>query len=137
MKNALKILKKNKNKIIINSNNFKITDEKEIRKLGKIFLLQDRDKINIDKKKLKIVTKNKPNKTVLQNLEFAFNVCKFTKSNAIVLVNKKSTIGIGAGQASRIDSCKIAISKARKFQSSKIKNAVAASDAFFSVCRWY
>ena len=55
----------------------------------------------------------------------------FIKSNAIVLCNNFSTIGIGAGQPSRIDSCKIAIQKAKKFQQNKIKNSIAASDAFF------
>ena len=64
-------------------------------------------------------------------LKFAFNICKFVKSNAIVLANGKSTIGIGAGQPSRLDSCKIASSKALQFVPEKIKNSVAASDAFF------
>ena len=64
-------------------------------------------------------------------MKFAFNVCKFVKSNAIVLVNNKSTIGIGSGQPSRLDSCKIAANKALKFVPEKIVNSVAASDAFF------
>ena len=63
--------------------------------------------------------------------EFAFNACKFVKSNAIVISNNNSTIGIGAGQPSRLDSCKIAIQKAKKFQKNRIKNCIAASDAFF------
>ena len=62
---------------------------------------------------------------------FAFNICRYTKSNAIVLANNMSTIGIGSGQPSRVDSCKIAVSKARKFNSKNLKNSVAASDAFF------
>jgi len=64
-------------------------------------------------------------------MEFAFKVSKYTKSNAIVLTNNYSTIGIGAGQPSRIDSCKIAVQKAKKFQINKIKSSIAASDAFF------
>ena len=61
---------------------------------------------------------------------FAFNVCRYTKSNAIVLASNKSTVGIGSGQPSRLDSCEIAIDKMNKF--SKIKSdIVAASDAFF------
>ena len=67
----------------------------------------------------------------MQSLKFAFNICKFTKSNAIVLVNNKSTIGIGSGQPSRVDSCKIATNKALEFSPDKIINSVAASDAFF------
>ena len=64
-------------------------------------------------------------------MQFAFNICKHTKSNAIVLCNNFTTIGIGGGQPSRLDSCKIAIQKAKQFQPSKIKNSIAASDAFF------
>ena len=62
---------------------------------------------------------------------FAFNICKNVKSNAIVLVKNKTTIGIGSGQPNRLDSCKIAISKAKEFVPKKLKGSVAASDAFF------
>ena len=61
---------------------------------------------------------------------FAFNVCRYVKSNAIVLVNNKTTIGIGSGQPSRLDSCQIAINKMKKFFKSTT-DIVAASDAFF------
>ena len=67
----------------------------------------------------------------MNDLLFAFNICKFVKSNAIVLVNDKSTIGIGCGQTSRLDSCKIATNKALEFFPEKIIYSVAASDAFF------
>ena len=87
--------------------------------------------IIFNKKNFKVVSKKKPTKKQMNSLIFAFNVCKYTKSNAIVLAKEKSTIGIGSGQPSRIDSCKIAIEKARKFKSEKIINSVAASDAFF------
>ena len=93
--------------------------------------MQDKDNIIFNKKDLKFVTKNKPSKKEIKEMEFAFNVCKFVKSNAIVLTNNFSTIGIGAGQPSRLDSCKIATQKARQFQPSRLKNAIAASDAFF------
>ena len=63
--------------------------------------------------------------------KFENQICKYVKSNAIVLSNNFSTIGIGGGQPSRLDSCKIAIQKAKQFQSIKINNSVAASDAFF------
>ena len=78
----------------------------------------------------KIVSKNKPSKSQLKNLIFAFNVCRYVKSNAIVLVSNKSTIGIGSGQPSRLDSCQIAIDKMKKFIKEK-NEIVAASDAFF------
>ena len=82
------------------------------------------------RKILESFRKKKPNKSQLDNLVFAFNVCRYAKSNAIVLASNKSTVGIGSGQPSRLDSCEIAIDKMNKF--SKIKNdIVAASDAFF------
>ena len=67
----------------------------------------------------------------LENLIFAFNVCRFVKSNAIVLTNEKSTVGIGSGQPSRLDSCEIAIKKMNEFQDISHKEVLAASDAFF------
>ena len=73
----------------------------------------------------------KPSKREIDEIEFAFNICKHVKSNAIILTNNSSTIGIGAGQPSRLDSCKIASQKGKQFQPSKIKNSIAASDAFF------
>ena len=80
---------------------------------------------------MRIVTRKKPTRDQLNSLKFAFNVCKFVKSNAIVLASNKSTIGIGSGQPNRLDSCKIASSKALLFVPEKIINSVAASDAFF------
>ena len=66
-----------------------------------------------------------------KELEFAFKVCKYVKSNAIVITKDNATIGIGAGQQNRLDSCKIATQKAKKFQPKKLYNSIAASDAFF------
>ena len=111
----------------------KITEDKKIKikSFGNTFILQDRDSIIFNKKKLKFVTKSKPTKNDLKEIEFAFRICKFVKSNAIVIVKDFSTIGIGAGQQNRLDSCKIAIQKAKMFQPIKMKNSIAASDAFF------
>ena len=66
----------------------------------------------------------------MKNLIFAFNICRYVKSNAIVLAANETTTGIGSGQPSRLDSCKIAIDKMKKFIKSNEK-LVAASDAFF------
>ena len=129
-KSALKILKKSKNIRLIDCKNFNFKNEKHFLFLGNAFLSQNYDKTLINKK-IKIVTKKKPSRDQLLSLKFAFNVCKFVKSNAIVLVNNKSTIGIGAGQPSRLDSCKIASNKASEFVPEKLSNSVAASDAFF------
>ena len=98
--------------------------------LGNAFLSQDSDSKQLNSK-IKIVTRKKPSSSQINSLKFAFDVCKFVKSNAIVLANGKSTIGIGAGQPNRLDSCKIASEKALQFVPEKIKNSVAASDAFF------
>ena len=95
------------------------------------FLIQSKDILTLDRKKLRFVTYIKPTKKEIAEIEFAFNICKHVKSNAIVLTNNFSSIGIGAGQPSRLDSCRIATQKASQFQPSKIKNSVAASDAFF------
>jgi phosphoribosylaminoimidazolecarboxamide formyltransferase/IMP cyclohydrolase len=130
-KESLIMLKKKKNLRIIDITKFKLKDLNSIKNFDGSFLIQSKDQIIFDKKKLKFVTKLKPNKKELAEIEFAFNICKYVKSNAIVLCNNFSTIGIGAAQPSRLDSCKIATQKAKQFQSSKIKNSVAASDAFF------
>ena len=130
-KESLKILKRKKNLRIIDISNFKLKNLTSIKSFDGSFLLQSKDNIVINKKILKCVTKLKPNKKDIAEIQFAFNVCKHVKSNAIVLCNNFTTIGIGAGQPSRLDSCKIAVQKAKKFQSSKIKNCIAASDAFF------
>ena len=130
-KESLKILKKKKNLRIIDISKFKPKNVSSFKIFDGSFLVQNKNKIVFDRKKIKCVTKLKPSKKELAELRFAFNVSKYVKSNAIVLCNNHSTIGIGAGQPSRLDSCKIAIQKARQFQLGKIKNSVAASDAFF------
>ena len=130
-KEALKILKKKKNLRIIDISNFKLKNLTSIKSFDGSFLVQSKDNVILDKKKLNCVTKLKLTKKELAEAQFAYNICKHVKSNAIVLCNNFSTIGIGAGQPSRLDSCKIAVQKAKQFQSSKIKNAIAASDAFF------
>ena len=99
--------------------------------LGDLFLSQDSNETLLNNKKLKIVTRKKPTSKQMNSLKFAFNICKFVKSNAIVIVKDQSTIGIGAGQQNRLDSSKIAVQKAKQFQPSKLINSIAASDAFF------
>jgi phosphoribosylaminoimidazolecarboxamide formyltransferase/IMP cyclohydrolase len=130
-KDSLKILKGKKNLRIIDISKFNLKNVTTIKSFDGSFLLQTKDSIIVDKKKLKCVTKLKPSKKELAEIQFAFNISKYVKSNAIVLCNNFSTIGIGAGQPSRLDSCKIAVQKARQFQPTKIKNSIAASDAFF------
>ncbi|MBI5344997.1 MAG: bifunctional phosphoribosylaminoimidazolecarboxamide formyltransferase/IMP cyclohydrolase, partial [Deltaproteobacteria bacterium] len=79
---------------------------------------------------LKTVTRRGPNDAELEDLIFAWHVCKHVRSNAIVLAREAQTIGIGAGQMSRIDSTRIAVMKATD-AGLEVKGSVLASDAFF------
>ena len=130
-KEALKILLSRKKLILIDISKFKLTSSIQIKNFDNSFLIQDKNYEIFNYKKLKFVTKLKPSKRELKFAEFAMNICKFVKSNSIVVTKDFSTIGIGAGQPSRLDSCKIAVEKARTFQPRKIRNSIAASDAFF------
>ena len=92
---------------------------------------------HITKSDLKIVTKTAPTDTQLDDLLFAWAVTKHVKSNAIVFAKDKSTVGIGAGQMSRVDAARIAVQKAADtaahhgWDARLTSGAVAASDAFF------
>ena len=130
-KKALKLLIKKKNMRLIDITDFKMTGKQTTKIFDNSFLLQDKDFGIFNEKKLKFVTKNKPNLKEIKDIKFAFKICKFVKSNAIVIVKDRATIGIGAGQQNRLDSCKIASQKAKQFQPHKLLNSIAASDAFF------
>lgn len=92
--------------------------------------MQDDDEKDINIEDLKCVTKRQPTANELSDLMFAWKVAKFIKSNAIVYVKDKQTIGIGAGQMSRVISAEIANLKAKE-EGLKVKDASMASDAFF------
>ena len=127
---ALKVLQGKKNLRLINASNFTISEILRFSYANENILVQSQDDKIFKTKNFKIVSKKKPSKSQFDNLIFAFNVCRYVKSNAIVLASNKSTIGIGSGQPSRLDSCQIAINKMRKFTKSS-SDIVAASDAFF------
>ena len=127
---ALKILKKKKNIRLIDATKFSIVDTVNFSSKNNSILTQSEDLKKFDVKDFKIVSKNKPTKSQLKDLIFAFNICRYTKSNAIVLASNEATIGIGSGQPSRLDSCQIAIDKMNRFLNFK-GEIVAASDAFF------
>lgn len=93
-------------------------------------LVQDRDQGAITASDLKVVTKRQPTEAEIQDLLFCWNVAKFVKSNAIVYAKKQQTIGIGAGQMSRVYSAKIAGIKAAD-EDLVVAGSVMASDAFF------
>jgi phosphoribosylaminoimidazolecarboxamide formyltransferase/IMP cyclohydrolase len=108
-----------------------------VRTLSGGLLVQGRDNAVIDDMALRIVTKRAPNERELADLIFAFRVAKHVKSNAIVYARDGATVGIGAGQMSRVDSSRIAAWKAAEAAQragapdSLAKGAVVASDAFF------
>ncbi len=130
-KKALRTLKKKKSMRVIDISKFYYESKTTSKFFDYSFLLQEKDDLVFHKKRLKCVTRIKPSSKEFKDIEFAFRVCKYVKSNAIVIVKNNSTIGIGAGQQNRLDSCKIATQKARKFQSKNLINSIAASDAFF------
>lgn len=99
----------------------------DIKRIGGGLLLQDADEMTLDPDKLKVVSKIQPDDATLEELKFAWKVAKHVKSNAIVYARGTETVGIGAGQMSRVDSARLAIEKANK----EVKGCVMASDAFF------
>ena len=127
---ALKILKKKKNVRLIDATNFVMHNLVKFNSANDSFLTQSEDIEKFSIKNFKVVSKIKPTKSQLKNLIFAFNVCRYVKSNAIVLASQDTTVGIGSGQPSRLGSCQIAIDKMNKFQKLN-EEVVAASDAFF------
>jgi phosphoribosylaminoimidazolecarboxamide formyltransferase/IMP cyclohydrolase len=100
-------------------------------------LVQSRDNAVVDDITLKTVTKRAPTEAELRDLKFAFRVAKHVKSNTIVYAKDLATVGIGAGQMSRVDSSRIAARKAQdasleaKLAEPMTKGSVVASDAFF------
>ncbi len=128
--NALKIFKNKKNLRLIDATNYSLSEIIKFNSSNEAILVQSEDLKKFKNKDFKVVSKRKPNSKQLRNLIFAFNVCRYVKSNAIVLAKDDSIVGIGSGQPSRLDSCEIAINKMRKFNLFG-NNLVAASDAFF------
>ena len=108
-----------------------------VRSIAGGYLVQTRDNGRIDRHALRVVTKRRPTNSELDDLIFAFTVCKHVKSNAIVYAKDRATVGIGAGQMSRVDSSRIAAQKARdaaqaaSLAVSRTVGSVVASDAFF------
>ena len=127
---ALKLLKKKKNLRLVDATNYSYKEILRLVSSNEEFLVQTEDFNKFSKNDFKVVSKKKPNSKQMKNLIFAFNICRYTKSNAIVLARNETTVGIGSGQPSRLDSCQIAIDKMKKFMDSN-EEVGAASDAFF------
>jgi phosphoribosylaminoimidazolecarboxamide formyltransferase/IMP cyclohydrolase len=108
-----------------------------VKSVGGGLLVQTRDTMSVDAMDLKVVTKRQPTASELSDLRFAFRVAKHVKSNAIVYAKGGATVGIGAGQMSRVDSARIAarknedVSREAGLERPSILGSVVASDAFF------
>lgn len=102
----------------------------DIKRVGSGILIQTADNHELAEADLKIVSKKQPTKQQLADMMFAWNVAKYVKSNAIVFCGNGMTLGVGAGQMSRVDSTKIAAIKAQN-AGLTLKDSVVASDAFF------
>ena len=129
-KKNLRLLKIRPQKNVINSDYI-------IKDLSDGFLIQDKDNETLDENNLNIVTVKKPTSKEITDLIFAFKIAKHVKSNAIIYAKNNSTVGIGAGQMSRIDSSQIAAIKSKKaselagLKTNMAEGSVLASDAFF------
>ncbi|MBI5182752.1 MAG: bifunctional phosphoribosylaminoimidazolecarboxamide formyltransferase/IMP cyclohydrolase [Nitrospinae bacterium] len=129
---SLEILKKKKDLRLMELKGLKISNpeisiEYDMKKVGGGILLQESDYLDLKEDQLKIVTKRKPTEEEWRRMRFAWKVVKHVKSNAIVYSLSDQTLGIGAGQMSRVDSAKIAVMKANR----SLKGSAMASDAFF------
>ena len=130
-KECIDIIKIKPNIRLLLINNFNVKKKEiEIKSLKNKMLIQESDSINITERDLKKVTIKKPTKTQIADLLFAFKVSRYVKSNSIVFAKNGRTLGIGAGQMSRIDSTNIAKTKAKNHGLS-LKGCVMASEAFF------
>ncbi len=127
-KKSLEILKRKNNLILLKINKY-MGLKKQFRSTIFGTLFQDEHNFKIDKKFIKPATNIKLKSKLLDDLIFCIKVTKHTKSNSIVLVKNKQTIGIGAGQTSRVGSLKIALKNAT--ENKKSKNFVCGSDGFF------
>ena len=106
------------------------TSARDFKRVNGGLLVQDRDDGIVARDELKVATKRAPTDAEWDDLLFAWKVAKFVKSNAIIYAANQRTIGVGAGQMSRVNSARIAAIKA-EHAGLEVKDAVMASDAFF------
>ena len=132
-RNALDLMRKKKNRRLLKAhfpslNHYELRPQKQMRSLlcGGL-LVQDVDTEDVSSDSLRVVTERAPTDEEMESLRFAWRVVKHVRSNAIVLARGKQTVGIGAGQMSRVDASILAVWKAKE----RVKGSVLASDAFF------
>lgn len=136
---ALEILAKKPNIRVLTTGELPDPKEKRriVRQISGALLVQDSDSASVTMEDLKVVTEREPTKQELEDMMFAFKVCKHVKSNAIVYAKNGASVGIGAGQMSRLDSSRIAVDKSHQAaieageEHPLTKGSVVASDAFF------
>ncbi len=124
---ALEILQKKKNLRLVEMPNLEVEPKVEYRSIVRGMLKQSVDLGDTDQANWRVVTQRQPSEEEMQSLKFAWKACQYVKSNAIVFVQDKATVGIGGGQPNRVDCVKIAAERSGE----KAQGAVMASDAFF------
>ncbi len=129
---ALPVLAEKKNVRVLECGSWEAESEAglDFKRVNGGLLVQDRDLGRITQAELKVVTQRAPTAAEMQDLLFAWRVAKFVKSNAIVYCKDQMTIGVGAGQMSRVYSARVAAMKAAD-EGLQVKGSVMASDAFF------
>ncbi len=129
-KEALEIFSKKKNLRLLTVALGHARNDFDMKRIGGGLLVQTPDSQLVKESDLKVVTKIKPTSVQISDMMFAWRIAKFVKSNTIVFVRNGMTLGVGAGQMSRVDSARIASIKAKEAGLS-LRGSVAASDAFF------
>ncbi|HZI47762.1 MAG TPA: bifunctional phosphoribosylaminoimidazolecarboxamide formyltransferase/IMP cyclohydrolase [Pyrinomonadaceae bacterium] len=124
---AVQVLAAKKNLRVLRANQLRGSEGLEYKQISGGMLVQERDTHTLKREALKFVTTRTPSEKEIDDLLFAWTVCKHTKSNAIVYARDKQTVGVGAGQMSRVDSVKIGAARAQL----PVAGSVLASDAFF------
>jgi phosphoribosylaminoimidazolecarboxamide formyltransferase/IMP cyclohydrolase len=124
---ALDVLRTKKNLRVLRGAEIATGDKLEYKQISGGMLVQTSDTQRLKREELKVVSKRQPSEEEIRALLFAWTVCKHTKSNAIVYARDGQTVGVGAGQMSRVDSVKIGAMRARL----PLRGSVLASDAFF------
>ncbi len=129
---ALEVLKEKKNVRLLELADWpEQSSEVEIKPVRGGLLVQERDVVTEGREQTHVMTKREPSEAQWDDLMFAWKVCRHVRSNAIVIAAGGATIGIGAGQMSRVDSVRIAIEKAQAAQPDLLAGASLASDAYF------
>ena len=124
------LMKKKDRRLVRITTDLRALDEPDIRSVPGGFLVQEADRRRVVREELSVVTKRKPTDAETKAMMYAWRVAKHVKSNAIVYASGDRTLGIGAGQMSRVDSSAIAARKAAEAELS-LEGSAAASDAFF------